>query len=155
MNNSIVNHITKNNITNNTDNVLNVKNDYSYKTYVSSSYTSHIGYVENNLYNKQDKITFNNTSNIYKHINQYSTDVFDNCKINETHDVKKTYYNSNHDVFINKHNTINTNDTYNITNNNGLYNVTDNNYYTKKNFNTSNITNDITLHNHSNYEQCS
>ena len=31
----------------------------------------------------------------------------------------------------NKHNTINTNDTYNVTKNNSLYNVTDNNYYTK------------------------
>ena len=54
--------------------------------------------------------------------------------------------------FINKHNTINTNGTYNITKNNSLYNVTDNNYYTKKNFNTSNITNNITRHNHNNYE---
>ena len=36
--------------------------------------------------------------------------------------------------------------------NNSLYNVTDNNYYTKKNFNTSNITNNITRHNHNNYE---
>ena len=31
--------------------------------------------------------------------------------------------------FINKHNTINTNDTYNITKNNSLYKVIDNNYY--------------------------
>ena len=54
--------------------------------------------------------------------------------------------------FINKHNTINTNDTYNITKNNSLYNVTDNSYYTNKNFNTSNITNNITRHNHNNYE---
>ena len=56
-------------------------------------------------------------------------------------------------MFINIHNTINTNGTYNITNNNiSLYNVTDNSYYTKKMFNTSNITNNITIHNHSNYE---
>ena len=69
------------------------------------------------------------------------------------HNVKKTYHNSNNDVFfINKHNTINTNDTYNKTKNNSLYYVTDNNYYTKKNFNTSNITNNITRYNHNNYE---
>ena len=55
-------------------------------------------------------------------------------------------------MFIDKHNTINTNDTYNITKNNSLYKVTDNNYYTKKNFNTSNITNNITRHSHNNYE---
>ena len=44
------------------------------------------------------------------------------------------------------------NDTYNITKNNSLYNVTDNQYFTKKNFNTSNITNNIKRHNHNNYE---
>ena len=78
--------------------------------------------------------------------------MLNNYKINKTHNVKKTYYNSNNDVFINKHNTINTNDTYNITKKNSLYNVTENNYYTEKNFSTSNITNHITRHNHNNYE---
>ena len=78
--------------------------------------------------------------------------MFNNYKINKTHNVKKTYCNSNNGVFINKHNTINTNDTYYITKNNSLYDVTDNKYYTKKNFNTSNITNNITRHNHNNYE---
>ena len=48
------------------------------KTYFGNNYKSHTGYVENNMYKKQDNITFNNTSNIYKHINQYSTDVFNN-----------------------------------------------------------------------------
>ena len=33
-----------------------------------------------------------------------------------------------------------------------LYNVTDNNYYAKKNFDTSNITNNITRHSHNNCE---
>ena len=33
---------------------------------------------------------------------------------------------------VDKHNTINTNDTYNITKNNSLYNATDNNYYTEQ-----------------------
>ena len=35
--------------------------------------------------------TFNNTNNIYKHTNQYSTDVCNNYKVNKTHNVKKTY----------------------------------------------------------------
>ena len=82
---------------------------------MSNNCKSHIGYVENNLYKKRGNRTFNNTNNIYKHINQYSTDLFNNCKVNKAHDVKKTCYNSNNDVFINKHNTINTNDTYNVT----------------------------------------
>ena len=78
--------------------------------------------------------------------------MFNNCKINKTHNVNKTYYNYNNDVFINRHNTINTNVTYSITKDNRLYNVTDNNYHAKKNFNTSNTTNNITIHNHNNYE---
>ena len=52
---------------------------------------------------------------------------------------------------INKHNTINTNDTYNISRN-SLYNVTGHNYYSKKINSTSNTTNNITGHNHNNYE---
>ena len=91
-------------------------------------------------------------NNIHKHIDQYSTDVFNDQKINKTHNVSKTCYNSNNGVFIHKHNTINTNGTYNITKNNSLYDVTANNYYTKKNVNTSNTTNNITRHNHNNYE---
>ena len=126
--------------------------DCSYRTYVSNNYKSHIGYVENNLYKKQCNRTFNNTGNIYKHINRYPTDVFNNYKVNKTHNMKKTHYNSNNDVFINGHNAINTIDAYNITKNNSLYDVTDHNYYTTKNFNTSNITNTITIHNHNNYE---
>ena len=39
--------------------------------------------VKNNLYKRSDNITSNNTSNIYKHINQYSTDVFNNYRINK------------------------------------------------------------------------
>ena len=76
--------------------------------------------------------------------------MFKNYKIIKTH-VKKTH-NVTNDVVINKHNTINTDDTYNITKNNNLFNIIDNNYYTKKNFNTNNITNNITRHNHNNYE---
>ena len=68
----------------------------------------------------------------YKHINKYSTDVFNNYKVNKTHNVKKAYHNFINDVAIGKHNTINTNDTYNITKNNNLFNVTDNDYYIRK-----------------------
>ena len=131
INTSIINDMTKKNVIHNNEKVLNVKG-YSYKTYITNNYKSHIGYVENNLYKRSDNKTFNNTNNIYKHINQYKSDVFNNGKMNKTHIAKKTYYNYNIDVFINKHNTINTNDTYSITNNVDLYNVTGNNCYIKK-----------------------
>ena len=77
INNIIINHITKRNTTNNTENVLN-----AYKTYVSNNYKSQIAYVENNLYKRSDNRTFNNTNNIYKHINQYKSYVLNNYKIN-------------------------------------------------------------------------
>ena len=124
-----------------------MKKNYSYKAYVSNNYKSHIGYVEHSLYTKLDNITFNNANNTYN-----STDVFNNSEINKTHNVKKTYYNYNSDAFVNKHSTINTNYTYHIAKNSSLYNVIDNNYYTKKNLNTSTITNTITRHSHNNYE---
>ena len=100
---------------------------------------------------KSGNRTFNNTINMYKHINQYSADVFNNCIINETHSVKKTYQNCTNGAFINKHNTININDTYIVTKNKML-NITDNKYYTKRNLNKNNITNNTTRHNHNNYE---
>ena len=103
-------------------------------------------------YKKQGNIIFNNTNNLTKHINNYGNDVTNNYKVHKVSHVKKTYYNFTNDVVINKHNTINTYDAYNITKNNNLFNTTDNDYYTKKNFNTSNITNNITRHSHNNYE---
>ena len=48
-NNSITNNITKKNTINNTENTLNAKKDYSYKTYVSNNFKSQTDYVENNL----------------------------------------------------------------------------------------------------------
>ena len=45
INNSIMNNITKKNIINNNGNVLNLK-DYSYNTYITNNYKSHIAYVE-------------------------------------------------------------------------------------------------------------
>ena len=71
--------------------------------------------------------------------------------MNETHNVKKSYFHFTNDVVINKHNTININDTYNIAKKNKLYNATDNQYFTRIH-STSNITNNITRHNHNNCE---
>ena len=130
-----------------------LKKDYPYKTYISNNYKSQIAYVENNLYKKQDSRTFNNTNNIYKHINQYSTDVFNNYKINKTHNVKKTYYNFNGDITLNKTSNNYSNGTYSLIKTNNTFNTTDNQYFTKKINNTSNITNNITRHNHINDEQ--
>ena len=62
--------------------VVNGTKDHSYKTYITNNYNSHLGYVENNPYKKQYSTTFNNTNGIYKHINQYSTDVFNSYNIN-------------------------------------------------------------------------
>ena len=36
-----------------------------------------------------DNITFNNTNNISKHINQYTNDVVNNCKINKVSNIKR------------------------------------------------------------------
>ena len=128
------------------------KKDFSTNKYISNNYKSQIDYIENNLYKKQDNRIFNHTSNITTHINNYSNDVTNSYNINKIQNLKKTYYNSAHGVFINKHNTINTSDTYSITADNSLYNVADGQYFTKENSNTSNITNTITRHNHNNYE---
>ena len=122
--------MTKNTI-NNTRNVLNVKG-YSYKTYISNSYKPQIAYVGNNLYKISDNRVFNTTNNIYKHIDQYPTDVLNNYKINKTHNVKKAYYDFTNGVVINTQNTINTNDTYNVTKIDKLVNLNDNNWFTKK-----------------------
>ena len=63
-------------------------------------FRSNNDYIENSLYEKYDNRTFNNTSNITKHINNYSNDVTNNCKINKIQNLKKTYYNSQHDVLL-------------------------------------------------------
>ena len=55
-------------------------------------------------------------------------------------------------IAISKHNTLNTNDTYNVTKINKLANFKYNNYFTKKTEHKNNITNDTTRHNHNNYE---
>ena len=78
--------------------------------------------------------------------------MFNNYKTNKTHNVKKTYHNFANDVVINKHSAINTIDTYNLTKLIKLVNFSDSNYFIKKIEHNSNITNDITRHNHNNYE---
>ena len=78
--------------------------------------------------------------------------MFNSYKVNKTHNVKKTYYNFNNDVVTNKHNAININDTYNVNKTNNLLNITDNDYFTTKIEHKNNITNNITRHNHNNYE---
>ena len=52
--------------------------------------------------------------------------------MNKTHNVKRTYHNLSNDVVINKHNTINTDDTYNVSKTDKLVNINDNNYFTKE-----------------------
>ena len=78
INNSIINNMTKKNNIHNTENVLNINKDYPYKTYVANNYRSQIAYVENNLFKRTDNRTFNNTNNIIKNINNYSSDVTNN-----------------------------------------------------------------------------
>ena len=153
MTNNLTNYITKRNSINNTENALNIKKGFSTKNYISNSHKPQIGYIENNLYKKQDNRIFNNTSNITKHINSYSNDVTNNYKINKIHNLKKTHYNLNDDISLNKTSNSYSNDRYNIIKTNNTFNTTDNQYFTKKINNTSNITNNITRHNHNNYEQ--
>ena len=82
---------------------------------MSNTYKSQIAYVENTLYKRYDNITFNDTNNISKHINQYTTDVANNYKISKVSNLKEIYHNYVDYVAINKHNTIYTNDNINVT----------------------------------------
>ena len=50
--------------------------------------------------------------------------MFNNYKINKTLNVNSTHYKFTNDVVIKKHNTVNTNDTYNISKTNNLLNIT-------------------------------
>ena len=73
-------------------------------------------------------------------------------KKNKINNVKKTYYNCNDDITLNKTSNNYYNDTYNITKNDNTYNTTDNICFIKKKHNTSNSTNNITRYNHNIYE---
>ena len=83
INNSTISNIPKKTIISNNEDVLNVKKDYSYKTYVSNSYKPQVAYVEHNLYKTSGNKAFNNTSNIHKHTDQYSTDVISSYKMHK------------------------------------------------------------------------
>ena len=72
------------------------------------------------FYKKYDNRTFDNTENITKHINNYSTHVTNNYKIDKINNVTKTYYNFNDDITLNKTSNNYYNDTYNITKINSL-----------------------------------
>ena len=77
-------------------------------------------YIENNLFKKYDNRTFNNTNNIIKQINNHSNDVTNNYRIHKISNVKKSYFNFNDDITLNKTSTIYSNDTYNITKNKNI-----------------------------------
>ena len=70
---------------------------------------------------RPDNRASENTNNMYKHMSKYSTDFFNSYNI-KTHNVKKPYYNFANDVVVGKHDTIDTNDTYNVTKINKLVN---------------------------------
>ena len=78
--------------------------------------------------------------------------MFNNYKINKTHNVKKTYYNFNGDITLNKTSNNYSNDTYNIIKTNHTFNTTGNQYFTKKINSTSTISDNVTRHNHNNCE---
>ena len=149
--NNLTNNITKKNTINNNEHILNVKKDYSTKNYISNNYKSQIAYIENNLYKKQDNRTFNNTNNIYKHINNYSNDVTNNYKINKIQNLKKTYYNFTDDITFNKTNNSYSNDTNYITTNNNKnlsYHTNHTDFMYQKNNTNNDNRKHIVLQNH-------
>ena len=75
-----------------------------------------------------------------------------NYKTNNVSNLEKLNICCVDDVVINKHNTLHTNDNINVAKINKLVIFNDNNYFTKKTEHTNNITNNITRHNHNNYE---
>ena len=73
----------------NNGHVLNYKQDYPSKNFISNKYTSQNAYVENNLYKRSGNILFNNTNNISNIINQYTTDVVNKYTVNKVSTLKK------------------------------------------------------------------
>ena len=59
------------------------------KHYITNVFRSNNDYIGNNVYKEFDNRTFNNTSNITKHISNHSNDVTNGYKINEIKNVKK------------------------------------------------------------------
>ena len=76
-------------------------------------FRSNNDYIEHNVYKKYDNRTFNNTNNVTRHINNHSNGATNNYKIDKINGVKKTSYNFNDDVTLNKTSNNCSNDTYN------------------------------------------
>ena len=131
---------------------MNIKQDLSTTHYITNVFRSNSDYIGNNVYKRYDNRTFNNTNGITKHINSHSNDVTNNSKIDKTNNVKRTCYNFNDDITLNKTSNNYSNDTYNLIITNNIFNTTDNQYITQEINNTRNITNNTTRHNHNNYE---
>ena len=64
------------------------KKDFSTNKYICNNYKWQIGYIDNNLYKKQDNKIFNDTNNITKHNNNYSNGVTNEYNINKIQNLK-------------------------------------------------------------------
>ena len=114
-------------------------------------FRSNSDYIGNNVCKEYDNRIFNNTNNITKHVNDHSNDVTNSHKVNKINNVK-TYCNFNDDITLNKTGNKYSNGTCNIIKTKNTFNTTDNQYFAKKINDTSNLINNITRHNHNNYE---
>ena len=94
-----------------------LKKGCSSKNYTGNDYKPQVAYDENTLYKRSDNITFNNTRNISKNINQHTADAANNYENQQSFKSKKTYPNCMKDVAANKCNTTYTNDNTNVTRN--------------------------------------
>ena len=71
--------------------MLNTEEDYSSENYISNNCKSQVGYIGGYLFKRSGNRACNNTDNISKDINQYTTDGVNNFKSNEVANLKKTY----------------------------------------------------------------
>ena len=76
----------------NSEHVLSILKYYSSKNYTSNNNKSKIAEVGNNLYKRSEDRAFNNTDNISKHINQYTTDVVDGSKYQQSFESKRKHF---------------------------------------------------------------
>ena len=89
-------------------------------------------YIYIYIYKRSDNRTFNNTSNMYNNISQYTIYVVNICRINKVSNLKKSYHNFIVGAVINKHNTMHTSGSTNVTKINKLINLNDNGYLQRK-----------------------
>ena len=108
-------------------------------------------YTANNLYKKYGKRTFNTTENITNHINNYSNDITNSYRMHKINNVRTRIIISTV-TLLETEQVITTPMIHTIYPRITIYNITDNQYFTKKLNNTSNTTNNITRHNHNNYD---